>query len=73
MLVQQESPQGSGGPASSQSRRWFTQGGEDDIAAITPSASGTLDPGTSSLYASTDHLGSVRALHDGEAGPYRHG
>ncbi len=64
VLVQQESPQGSGGPASSQSRRWFTQGGEDDIAAITPSASGTLDPGSSSIYASTDHLGSVRALHD---------
>lgn len=44
VLVQQENAQGSAGPASSKSRRWFTQGGEDDIAAITANAPGVPKP-----------------------------
>jgi RHS repeat-associated protein len=57
-------------------RQWFTQGGVDDLFATTPTAGAvatTTGPGTVSYYYSTDHLGTARALHNGEAEACRHG
>ena len=46
-------------------RLWYTAGGLDEIWAVTTNAAGTPNqPATGSLYAATDHLGTLRALID---------
>ena len=53
------------GASSTARRLWYSVGEIDQTSMITTNASGTLNqPATGSLYAATDHLGSVRALTD---------